>query len=245
VPINKIQIKSLFLYKDLKQITFTRSLLTSLNHLTLWYKQIWSLKIKQVNRLFAKQRLVHKWVLTFQNIFFFFNSPFIFFTKFLSVKDSYYSNYRLFFNFKKNRFFINLLNCFNKNYLSLSNGLFIKYFDFKKSLKKKKLLKLLLLKYLRKMFLILNITNLNLFIKSSGFFLNEFLSLLIQPSEKTFLNPLSNKLVTDESRLVSRFHFSYIYFLNTKSFSYLKLRKKGRIKRKIQRRLLKLNPIID
>lgn len=95
------------------------------------------------------------------------------------------------------------------------------------------------------MFLILNITNLNLFIKSSGFFLNEFLSLLIQPSEKTFLNPLSNKLVTDESRLVSRFHFSYIYFLNTKSFSYLKLRKKGRIKRKIQRRLLKLNPIID
>ena len=38
---------------------------------------------------------------------------------------------------------------------------------------------------------------------------------------------------------------SGIYFLNTKSFSYLKLRKKGRIKRKIQRRLLKLNPIID
>ena len=100
----------------------------------------------------------------------FFNTPFIFFTKFISVKNQYYSNYRLFFNFKKNRFFINLLNCINKNYMSLSNGLFIKYFNFKKSLKKKKLLKLLLLKYLRKMFLILKITNLNLFIKSAGFF---------------------------------------------------------------------------
>lgn len=175
----------------------------------------------------------------------FFNTPFIFFTKFLSVKNQYYSNYRLFFNFKKNRFFINLLNCINKNYMSLSNGLFIKYFNFKKSLKKKKLLKLLLLKYLRKMFLILKITNLNLFIKSAGFFLNEFLSILIQPSEKSFLNPLSRKIINDEARLVSRFHFSYIFFINTKNFSFLKLRKKGRIKRKIQRRLLKLNPIID
>ena len=76
----------------------------------------------------------------------FFNTPFIFFTKFLSVKNQYYSNYRLFFNFKKNRFFINLLNCINKNYMSLSNGLFIKYFNFKKSLKKKKTFKIAIIK---------------------------------------------------------------------------------------------------
>lgn len=242
---NKITVKSLFFYKDLKQIVFTNSLLSSIKQLTFWYKQIIRLRLKHKQQKVIKQLIIQKWVLTFQNIFFFFSTPFIFFTKFLSVKNSYYSNYRLFFNFKKNRFFINLLNCFNKNYLSLSNGLFIKYFDFKKSLKKKKLLKLLLLKYLRKMFLILKITNLNIFIKSAGFFLNEFLSTLVQPSEKSFLNPLSNKILTDESSLVSKFHFSYIYFLNTKSFSFLKLRKKGRIKRKIQRRLLKLNPIID
>jgi hypothetical protein len=161
------------------------------------------------------------------------------------VKDTYYSNYKLFFNFKKNRFFINLLNCLNKNYLSLSNGLFIKYFDFKKSLKKKKLLKLLLLKYLRKLFLILKINQFNLFIKSAGFFLNEFLTLLTQPSEKTFLNPLTKKTITDDRKLIKTFNFSYIFFLNTKNYSFLKLKKKGRVKRKIQRRLIKLNTIID
>jgi hypothetical protein len=223
---NKTSLKTLFFYKNLKQVHFTKSLLDSVKYLKTWYKSILLLKIKKNQTFLIKQLILQNWLKTFQNTFFFFHTPFIFFTKFLMVKDTYYSNYKLFFNFKKNRFFINLLNCLNKNYLSLSNGLFIKYFDFKKSLKKKKLLKLLLLKYLRKLFLILKINQFNLFIKSAGFFLNEFLTLLTQPSEKTFLNPLTKKTITDDRKLIKTFNFSYIFFLNTKNYSFLKLKKK-------------------
>jgi hypothetical protein len=95
------------------------------------------------------------------------------------------------------------------------------------------------------MFLILKLRNFNLFIKSSGFFLNEFLTLLLQPSGKTFKNPLTQKNFSDVSQLSNQLTFSYIFFLNTKSFSFLKLKKKGRVKRKIQRKLIKLNTIID
>jgi len=47
--------------------------------------------------------------------------------------------YRLFFKFKKGRFFVTLTN-FNKkkNYLFLSTGMFIQYFQYKKSLRKNK-----------------------------------------------------------------------------------------------------------
>ena len=241
----KLPNQTLFFFKNTPHFSLVKPLLISLKTLTLWYNKILTLKIQNKKNNLSVLCLHQKWVKTFQNIFQFFYSPFIYFTKFITVNNSYYENYRLFFNFKKNRFFINLLNSFNKNYLSLSNGLFIKYFEFKKSLKKKKLLKLLLLKYLRKMFLILKLKNFNLFIKSSGFFLNEFLTLLLQPSGKTFKNPLTQKNFNDVSQLSNQFTFSYIFFLNTKSFSFLKLKKKGRVKRKIQRKLIKLNTIID
>ena len=217
----------------------------SIKTLVVWYNQILSLKIHQKRKTSLNLVLHRIWIKSFQNIFQFFLSPFTYFTKFVTVNNSYYTNYRLFFNFKKNRFFINLLNCLNKNYLSLSNGLFIKYFEFKKSLKRKKLLKLLLLKYLRKMFLVLKLKHFNLFIKSAGFFLNEFLTLLLQPSGKSFINPLTTKSFSDVSHSANQFNFSYVFFLNTKSFSFLKLKKKGRVKRKIQRKLIKLNTIID
>ena len=69
--------------------------------------------------------------------------------------------------------------------------------------------------------------------------------LLLQPSGKNFINPLTTKSFSDVSQSANQFNFSYVFFLNTKSFSFLKLKKKGRVKRKIQRKLIKLNTIID
>ena len=123
--------------------------------------------------------------------------------------------------------------------------MFLKYFEYKKSLKKKKLLKYLLIKYLRKFILIVKLKNFNFFFKSSVYFLTEFFSILFKPLKKKFFNPLTSKLMADDKQKKANFSVFFIYFLNTVNFSFLKTRKKGRIKRKILRKLVKLNNLID
>jgi hypothetical protein len=84
-------------------------------------------------------------------------------TKFLKKKNRLI--YFLILSFKKNKLYVNLQNLNKKNYLSLSAGFFIKFFEKRKSLKKNKTIKLLMSKYIRKLFLISKIKNVILMIK--------------------------------------------------------------------------------
>ena len=87
-------------------------------------------------------------------------------------------SFKLLFNFKKHYLYITLLDQKNNIIFSLHTGLFLKFFEYKKSLKKSKSLKILLVRYLRKLFLISGVRTFTLYIKQTSDQLNKILQIL-------------------------------------------------------------------
>lgn len=177
---------------------------------------------------------------------FFLNSIYIdlfYFTKFSKNKN--HVLFFLIFSFKKKRLFINLQNKKKKNYLTMSTGLFIKFFEKRKSIKKNKALKLLMAKYLRKLFIISKINNLILIIKKTPLFINELINFLNTPIAHKFINPIDHKIVDESINRTLCIRFLYFIFTENKNFSNNKTPAKGRIKRKILRKVTFENKIID
>ena len=83
-----------------------------------------------------------------------------------------------------------MLNSNKRLYITLSVGLFLKFFQNKKSLKKNKLFKLLLAKYLRKLLIVSGIKNIYVYIKKTPLFVQEIFHLLTSPLVKPFFNPI-------------------------------------------------------
>jgi hypothetical protein len=155
--------------------------------------------------------------------------------------------YYLIFSFFKNKLSINLQNYKKKNYTAISPGLFIKFFEKKKSLKKSKTIKFLMAKYIRKLFIISKITNIILIIKNTPSNLVEILKLINTPIIHKFIDPIEHKEI-DESNLKIRYFWAkFFFFIFSKnvSFSKNKERKRGRIKRKILRKLVLENRLVD
>ena len=123
--------------------------------------------------------------------------------------------------------------------------MFLKYFAFKKSFKGKKITKITMVRYLRRFFLLIRIPKMNVWFKSLPTLLNELITQLTQPFLKKFLNPFTNNLINAESTQYNPFTFLYFYFLYNKKFHKEKSSLKGRIKRKILRKLTKANQLID
>jgi hypothetical protein len=86
-----------------------------------------------------------------------------------------------------------------KNYLFLSTGLFIKYFEKKKSFKKNKIIKILIAKYLRKIFLLTKTRNLILTIRKNPTFLLEMINFLNLPIIHKFANPLTEEIIEEKN----------------------------------------------
>ena len=182
------------------------------------------------------------------NYNFFFSSLFIelfFFSKLNILKNKNYRLYYLILSFKKNKIFINLKNFFKKNFLSVSSGLFIKFFEKKKSFKKNKTLKLLMIKYMRKIFLITKILNTILIFKKTPKMLNEIINFLNLPIAHKFLNPVDNKFIEESSSTPIWIKFFYFIFIENKNFTKNKTSQRGRIKRKILRKVTFENKLID
>ena len=157
--------------------------------------------------------------------------------------------YKLYLTFTANRLFINLFNRdgISRNYLSLSVGLFLKFFKNKKSFKKNKLIKVLLIKYLRKLLIVSEIRDIFLFIKKTPVFFTELLKTLTTPVICPFLHPHTGKLY-DDSMVNSKISFpniKYLIFSKTKAYGYMKGAKRGRLKRKIMRRIIRTNRMPD
>lgn len=153
--------------------------------------------------------------------------------------------YHLILTFNKNKLFVNLQNFKKKNYLFLSSGLFIKFFEKKKSFKKNKTIKLLMAKYIRKLFLISRIKNTILVVKKTPVFLLEIINLLNSPIAHKFVDPVEHRIIEEEDNDFLWIKFMYFIFLENKDFSLNKGKKKGRIKRKVLRKLIFENKVID
>ena len=160
--------------------------------------------------------------------------------------------YFLNLKFKKNRLFVNIYNSNNVNYLSLTLGLFLKYFKKKKAFKKNTLLKLLMMRFLRKMFVTLTFTNMYLRVRGAPVEFTKLLSTLNKPIIHLYTDPFTGRFIDEKSpeyqTLLEQnppFLTPYIHFIKNKSYTFLKTRKRGRVKRKIRRRLVKLNNLTD
>lgn len=155
------------------------------------------------------------------------------------------SLYYLVLSFPKNRMFINILNFKKKNFLFLSSGLFIKFFEKRKSFKKNKTIKILMAKYLRKIFIMTRLKNLIMVSKSTPTSLVEFLTFLNTPIVHKFNDPLTNEVIEEKQQRLPVIKFLNFLFINNINFSNNKSKSKGRIKRKILRKIVSTNSIVD
>lgn len=148
--------------------------------------------------------------------------------------------------FKPNqRLYINLQNYKRRNFFFLSSGFFLKYFEKRKALKKNKSLKILLAKYIRKLYLLIKLKYTLFFIRSLPTYLSELINTLNTPIIHKFSTPFNDKLFEDLPLKKNIFNINYFIFIKNIDFANNKIRKKGRIKRKITRKIVLQNSIID
>lgn len=199
-------------------------------------------------RSFSKKELYHKKMFSY---FYFYNFLFSNMRNALASlvkkkkKKDDRSLYHLILTFKNNKLFINLHDYIKRNYLFISNGLFIRFYEKKKSLKKSKIIRTVVAKYLRKFFLLLKLPRVILIIKKNPVFFLEFLNLFMQPIVYKFNEPLTNREIRDKGPLKFLTKFLYFVFVNNENYVNNKEKKKGRIKRKISRKIILQNHIID
>lgn len=150
----------------------------------------------------------------------------------------------LLLNFRRFRFFPNIQNYNGNSFVNLSLGMFSKFFKKGKSFIKNKLNFLVIAGFLRKMLIFINLHNLILIVKHVPMYLQEILSTINNPVIVNYQNPFTGSQV-DEIFLQKRFYFFMFIFSLSKSYSFLKQKKKGRVKRKITKRIVKVNRLVD
>lgn len=210
----------------------------------LWFKK--SLK-NQLTRFLIKNFLEFSFI---YNIFFY--KPFYFWRSRYVVKSFSQANiykFQLKFKFKANKIVPTFGTRF-KLYFSASEGVFNSRLDRPKRFKKNKAIKFIMAKYLRKLLIVSNINWMILVIRNNPLFLNEILQLLNEPSVHKYLNPFSKKVINEFSKRSLKkphlFKFSYFHYIFSKFHGVNRHpRPRGKVKRKIRRKLVRLVNKVD
>jgi len=149
----------------------------------------------------------------------------------------------------KQKFFINLRSNLSRgyNYISIYSGLFLRFFNNKKPLRSSKLFKALMVKLLRKILLASSVRLVNLIINRSAPIFSELYKLLLTPSIIPYTSPTSKGTYNDFilNKNGTLLFVKKIIFRRTHSFTTLKTPRRGRVKRKITRRLVRKNQVTD
>jgi hypothetical protein len=126
----------------------------------------------------------------------------------------------------------------------VSSGFFFKYFSKLKKIKNQRTLLLLSSNLFKKIFLISDMSYLNFILNNISVDFFFFLKLLNMPLLKSFNNPVFDCKVEEGLEIDSLMYNFIIFKYNT--FKNLKLtRGKGRIKRKVLKKLIVLNKLLD
>ena len=133
------------------------------------------------------------------------------------------------------------------NYLSLYSGLFLKFFKQRRPLRRSKLFKVLMVKFFRKILIQTRVYYILFTVNRASPALIEFLRLLKTPNIVPYKNPNSTKAFNDSfvNKGKTLFSITKVIFRRTHSFTNMKTPNKGRLKRKITRRLLRKNRVLD
>lgn len=158
------------------------------------------------------------------------------------------STYYLNINFKRNRFFPFFKKISSTNTLmNCSLGMVSSFFSKKKSFLKSKVSYLMLTSFLRKLLIFAEPKVFDLQIRGLPLYIRDILKTFFAPGNKPYLHPLTRLHTVDEehSNFHDGFKINYVFFLGNKSYSYMKKKKKGRLKRRISRKIVFSNNIID
>ena len=147
-------------------------------------------------------------------------------------------------NFSRDKFFPTLRTLLGESYFFLSLGILSKFLLKNKAFTKSKTVFILLASFLRKVLLFSSLKNMYLFVNKTPLYFKEIMSTINDPVVSIYKNPFSNNLV-NEKEVPNPFTFPIIIFTNNKPYGFLKTKQKGRLKRKISRRLVMINRVLD
>lgn len=194
------------------------------------------LVIPQVKLFFFKNIMYHFKVQTYNSF------------KILHKSNHSHANwtleYLLLLNYKRNRFFPSIQTLGRLTYVTFSLGIISKFFNKGKSFIKNKINYIILANFLKKILFFSGIKQLYLFVKRLPVYLIEILHNLNNPVVANYKHPFNSSKV-DESKFKEYFYFRYLLFVTTKPYGFVKGRKRGRVKRKIIKRVIKVNRLVD
>lgn len=147
-------------------------------------------------------------------------------------------------NYKRRNFFPNFSNDKGLVLTTTSSGLFAKPLNKGKAFVRNKMIYLMAASFFRKLFIYTSVTGMTMYIKHQPLYLNELLTTLFKPVVSLYDHPFNNYLV-DENLIETRYKFNNIIFLLNKKFTTQKMRQRGRLKRRITKRLIKINNVLD
>ena len=158
------------------------------------------------------------------------------------------SPYYLELIFMRNRFFPQLFTTLTgKTIFNVTLGIISNYFSKKKNFLRSKASYLMLATYIRRVLVGMSLLNLNLSIRGVPIHLNSILKHILSSSNVIYKNPFKDTAFVNEIEGSQSFtvHFSYVMFTSSKGFGLMKSKKKGRLKRKIAKRVISNNNILD
>ena len=106
-------------------------------------------------------------------------------------------------------------------------------------------MKLLMARFMRKILIVLGLKHVEIIARGVPLFLELFLTMLFRPLAHPFVDPSSGLRIDETQNEPHNINIKAVQFSYPKPYGYLKQKKKGRIKRKIRRKLTRLNRIID
>ena len=166
-------------------------------------------------------------------------------TKTAKLGDSSGSKHRLILTFRRSRIFVNFGNGLNQNYFSLRPGLLLRFIKQTKAFKKTKVVRLMLAMYLRRLLIVSRLTSFDLWLRRLPIFMQEFLDALHRHTPVSFKDPITSKTVTESESDKFVFQVTYMVFQYNKPFGFMKNRLRGRVKRKISKRIVRMQSRVD
>ena len=147
-------------------------------------------------------------------------------------------------NFRRRNFFPSVQSKKFWIYMSLSLGILSKFFKKGGSFIRSKLLYMVATTFIRRTLLFSSIKNIILIVKKTPVYIREILASLNKVSIAPYKSPF-NKSLFYEKKTEQYFKYTNFIYINSKPYTFMKIKKKGRIKRKIIKKLVKFNRITD
>jgi hypothetical protein len=170
--------------------------------------------------------------------------------KSLSVYNNELKNYNniytLLLNFKRNRFFASFdMSKSKKTIFNNSLGIISKRFSEKKSFLKSKNSYIMNSSYTRRVLIYMNVVRMQMVIQKTPKFLKDIVNTLTTASNSLYKNPFVHSKLVNEKELNPMIYFEYLVFVNNKALGPIKKKKRGRLKRKIHKKIIAYNNMLD